>query len=99
MQCRTQTVVAATINTKQEYSQTHSGGFATVKHVQHVSASFRKRKLLDKAETKSFDIVLGEKLFCFENNQFKHEENRGEYERKIQPGDVCVAPQASLSNS
>ena len=73
--------------------------FATVKHVQHVSASFRKRKLLDKAETKSFDIVLGEKLFCFENNQFKHEENRGEYEREIQPGDVCVAPQASLSNS
>ena len=47
---------------------------------------------MDKAETKSFDIVLGEKLFCFENNQFKHEENRGEYERKIQPKDVCVAP-------
>ena len=29
-----------------------------IKHTKHVSDSFRKRKVLDKAETKSFDIVL-----------------------------------------
>ena len=35
----------------------------TIKHIQHVSDSFRKRKVLDKAETKSFDIVLQKKKF------------------------------------
>ena len=54
---------------------------------------FPEKKSFGQSRDKKFWHCSPEKkVFCFENNQFKHEETGGEYERKIQPGDVCVAP-------